>query len=60
MSYSLGDLPIAAGNVKRNCRHRPNSTLNGLLTGLTLVSLFLAIGIGIGHYIGEKAGHGIF
>ena len=54
MSYSIGDVPIDAGNVRRNCRHRPNSTLNGLLTLLTVVTVFLAIGIGIGHYIGKK------
>ena len=53
MSYSLGDVPIDAGNVRRNCRHRPNSTLNGLLTLLTVITLFMAVGIGIGHYIGK-------
>ncbi len=57
LSYSeyigLGDVPICVGNVKRNHRHRPNTGLNLFLTTMAFLTLFLAIGIGIGHYIGN-------
>lgn len=52
---SLGDVPIVAGNVVRSYKHRPNASLNTFLTTVALIALFMAVGVGIGHYIGELA-----
>lgn len=48
---SIGDVPIEAG--ARSYKHRPNASLNTLLTTIALMALFGALGIGIGHYIGS-------
>ena len=53
MTYALGDLPLTAGDVPRSYRHRPNSNLNSILTTLTLVAVFTALGTGLGHYHGN-------
>ena len=55
-SNSIGDLPIAAGDVVRSYTHRPNTDLNRWLTTLALVVLFGAVGIGVGHFFGTCSG----
>ena len=50
---SIGDVPIEAGT--RSYKHRPNASLNTLLTTIALMALFGALGIGIGHYIGGRS-----
>ena len=53
-SRSIGDIPLVAGNVVRSYKHRPNASLNTTLTVVALVALFMAVGIGIGHYMGKN------
>ena len=53
MIYSIGDLPLTAG--RRLYRHRPNSSLNSVLTIISMMALCLAIGIGVGHYLGKNS-----
>ena len=53
VSYNIADLPLTVGNVVRSYRHRPNTKMNTFLTVVALVTMFAAIGIGIGHYFGE-------
>ncbi|ELU07159.1 hypothetical protein CAPTEDRAFT_216524 [Capitella teleta] len=48
---SIGDVPIEPG--ARSYKHRPNASLNTLLTMFSLMALFGAVGVGIGHYIGS-------
>ena len=53
LTYSLGDVPIAVGNVARSYKHKPNNSLNAILTTIALVALFFALGIGLGDFIGK-------
>ena len=55
MTYNIGDLPLEAG--PRMYRHRPNNRLNSILTTMTLMVFFVAMGVGIGHYIGKYILH---
>ena len=50
---SLGDLPISAGDVHRSYQHKPNASLNDCLTYVAVVTLCLAVGIGVGHFLGD-------
>ncbi len=51
MMYNIADLPLIPG--PRMYKHRPNNNLNTFLTTVALMVFFVAIGIGIGHYLGK-------
>ena len=48
-----GEIPLSEGNVHRSYRHHANSSLNSILTTLAIMALFLALGTGFGHFLGE-------
>jgi len=52
MLYQMGDAPLTADDVPRSYCHQPNERLDAILTTIALLALFLAVGIGIGHFIG--------
>ena len=52
-ALDLGDLMISEGDVVRSYKHWPNASLNTMLTFMTLITVFLAMGVGIGHYTGQ-------
>ena len=52
--YQLGDdAPLTADDVPRSYCHQPNERLDAVLTTIALLALFLALGVGIGHFIGK-------
>ena len=52
-SSGLDDLALSAGDVRRSYRHQTNSSLNAILSTLAIMALFSALGIGVGHFLGE-------
>ncbi|XP_076443384.1 uncharacterized protein LOC143281952 [Babylonia areolata] len=53
----IGDLPVVRGNVERHYIHCNNQQLNGRLNHVVLVVLVLALGMGLGHWIGCTREH---
>ena len=47
------DALLNADDVPRSYCHQPNERLDAVLTIIACLALFLALGIGIGHFIGE-------
>ncbi|KAL8590690.1 hypothetical protein ACOMHN_062753 [Nucella lapillus] len=53
----LGDLPVVRGDVERHYIHCNNQQLNGRLNHVVLAMLVLALGLGLGHWIGSTREH---
>ena len=53
LAYGLGDTPLDDGRQVIIYRHHPNQNLNSMLTWLAVTSLMLALGVGIGHFLGR-------
>ena len=49
---SVADIAMEMGNVVY--RHQPNPVFNALLTCCTILMLCFAVGIGVGHYLGQS------
>ena len=53
MSCDLGEIPLHTMSPLRQYTHCPNNTLNTALSVIALLSLALAVGLGIGHAMGK-------
>lgn len=52
MVNDIGDLPVERGTAERHYVHCNNQKLNSHLNRVMLAVLVLALGIGLGHWIG--------
>ncbi|KAK7116372.1 titin homolog [Littorina saxatilis] len=53
----LGDLPVERGDAERHYIHHNNQQLNGCLNRVMLAVVVLAVGMGLGHWIGSAREH---
>lgn len=53
----LGDIPVERGAAERHYVHCNNPQLNGRLNRMMLAVLVLALGMGLGHWIGSTREH---